>query len=555
VNVGRIEKVSDSGEMPVLYDAQHNNEENQDRRDVRRESAATSLVNLARSRAELFHTGEDTFATIQLSGHLETYPIRSRGFRSCLGKLFFEAQSRAASGEAISSALATLDGYARFDSPEKQAHVRVAGEQDRVWLDLGDPCWRQIEIDAAGWHILESKDSPVRFRRPHGMLALPFPRRGGSFADLRRFLNVETDADFYLVGGFAIGAMHPSGPYPVLILHGEQGTAKSTTTRVLRSLTDPNLGALRSEPREPRDLMIAARNGWMIAFDNISKLEPWLSDCLCRMSTGGGFSSRTLYTDADEVIFQAKRPVILNGIEELATRGDLLDRSLLLYLPRINDTRRRDERTFNLAFEAAQPYLFGALLEAVSASIRHHSSIDFKELPRMADFARWVSAAETKVGWPPGAFVEAYRENRKAANELPLENPVADVLRKLALPWLGTATDLLKHLATVTGEEVSKSKNWPSTGQNLSNLLRRLAPHLAPTGILVDFGKRSPDKQRRRLISLSENMGATSSTSSAPSTKPIVSDAADAPVDEIQPFSGAKSENLKMFGPDDGNRR
>jgi len=234
--------------------------------------------------------------------------------------------------------------------------------------------------------------------------------------------------------------------------------------------------------------------------------------------------------------FQAKRPVVLNGIEELATRGDLLDRAILLYLPRIKDSSRRDERTFNSAFEAARPQLFGALLDAVSASIRNHALIDLKDLPRMADFVRWVSAAESKLGWQPGTFVEAYRENRKAANELPLENPVAEALRKIELPWQGTATDLLKDLAIAASEEIARSKSWPSTGRTLSNLLRRLAPNLASVGIQVDFGKRSTDKRRRRLISLSDNTGETSSVASGASEMSGLVDGADDADDETQPF-------------------
>jgi hypothetical protein len=345
------------------------------------------------------------------------------------------------------------------------------------------------------------------------MLPLPIPERGGSFHELRPFVNAGSDEDFYLLVGFCVGATHPMGPYPVLILHGEQGTAKSTTTRVLRSQIDPNLGALRSEPREARDLMIAASNSWVIAFDNISRLEPWLSDCLCRLSTGGGFSTRTLYSDTEETIFQARRPTILNGIEELATRGDLLDRCIVLYLPRIVDEARTDERSFYCAFEAARPRLFGALLDTLSAAIRNHVLVDTKNLPRMADFACWVVASETKLGWQPGAFIRAYRENRKVANELPLETPVAEVIRKMSLPYEGTATKLLEELNATTDESTRKSKSWPSSGRILSNALRRLAPSLRTVGICVEFG-RSGDKSRRRLITLSENTGNSSSETS-----------------------------------------
>jgi len=257
----------------------------------------------------------------------------------------------------------------------------------------------------------------------------------------------------------------------------------------------------------------------MIPLDNISRLEPWLSDCICRLSTGGGFSTRTLYSDAEETIFQAQRPVILNGIEELAVRGDLLDRCIVLDLPRIEDTKRRDEHSFKSAFEAVRAKLFGALLDAVSAAIRNHDSAVVEGMPRMADFARWLVAAESKLGWMPGQFLRAYRNNRRRANELVLETPLAEAVRKVDLPWEGTAAELLKLLSAAVDDGVRKQRGWPPSGRTLSNALRRLVPNLRQAGILVEFsdafGKplREPGTGRR-LIALYENRPNSSSQTS-----------------------------------------
>ena len=166
--------------------------------------------------------------------------------------------------------------------------------------------------------------------------------------------------------------------------HGEQGSAKSTTARVLRALVDPSTAPLRSEPRELRDLMIAASNAWVISLDNISRVPYWLSDALCRLSTGGGFSTRELYTDRDETLFDAQRPLILNGIEELAVRGDLLDRCLILYLPCIPEEKRRAELTFWDEFESERPAILGATLGAVSGALRRLPKVKLTEMPRMA---------------------------------------------------------------------------------------------------------------------------------------------------------------------------
>ena len=482
---------------------------------VERESAATALVKLAQASAELFHFGEDCFATVEVTGHKETYALKSRGFRCWLNRLFFEQQKRTANGEAVTTAITTLEGFARFEGVTRAAFVRVAEFDGNIYLDLCDNQWRVVEIASQGWRIVESKDCPVRFRRAHGMLALPVPERGGSISELWPFLNVRGDDDFVQITGWLVATFHPSGPYPVLVLHGEQGSAKSTTARLLRALSDPNSAPLRSEPREPRDLMVAASHGWICALDNLSRLPDWLSDGLCRLSTGGGFSTRSLYTDDEEKIFEAKRPVILTGIEEWVTRGDLLDRSLIAYLPRIAEEKCQTEREFLARFEAARPRLLGALLDAASSALANRCKITFTHLPRMADFAVWVTAAEPALGWESGRFLRVYAASRAVANEIPLETPVADALRRLALPWQGTMTRLLKALCGIADEKTRQLRSWPTSGQALSNALRRLAPNLRHAGIEVSFDHRQPGTGRR-IVKLSENGCNSSSQASQP---------------------------------------
>ncbi len=177
---------------------------------------------------------------------------------------------------------------------------------------------------------------------------LPWP------ALLRKFLNVGDDY-WPLVLGWLVAALRPRGPYPVLCLHGEQGSAKSTTALILRSLVDPNAAPLRGEPREIRDLMIAARQAHVICLDNLSRLPDWLSNALCRLSTGAGHATRRLYHDDAEVVFSACRPSILIGIDELATRGDLIDRAIIIPLSPIDQQRRRPEEQLLEEFEQARP--------------------------------------------------------------------------------------------------------------------------------------------------------------------------------------------------------
>src|SRR5262249_54781342 len=226
---------------------------------------------------------------------------------------------------ALSDAIMTLAGLASYDGKEEPVFLRVAPRGDNILIDLCDKKWRVIEVSRNGWQILDR--SPVAFFRTGSMQPLPEPVRGGSIETLWELLNV-TKAQRPLVAGALLNAFQPEGPYLILNYVGEQGTAKTCAARIQRQLVDPNANPLRSPPRDERDLMAQAASNRCVALDNLSFLRLWLSDALCRLATGGGHSARELYTDLDEISLSVKRPVILNGIEDVATRPDLAERSL-----------------------------------------------------------------------------------------------------------------------------------------------------------------------------------------------------------------------------------
>jgi hypothetical protein len=464
-----------------------------------RPKQADILIELAQT-AELFHAPDGTgFADIEVNGHRETWSIRSKGFRRWLARCFFKATGGAPSSEALQSALNVIEARAHFDAPERAVYVRVGELDGRLYLDLCDKSWRAVEIDATGWRAIEKP--PVRFRRTAGMQALPVPALGGSVESLRSFINVRSDADFVLVIAWALAGLHSCGPYPVMALSGEQGSAKSTFSAILRALLDPNTAPLRALPREDRDLFIAATNGHVLVFDNVSGLPPWISDTLCRLATGGGFAVRQLYTDQDEVLFDATRPVILNGIEDIVTRPDLADRALFLTLEPIPEERRRPERELRAAIEAERPRILGALLDAVAKGIFMLPQTRLEKPPRMADFAMWATACESAL-WPPGTFGAAYRGNRDEAVVGVIEaDPIASAVRALMAAqaqWTGTASELLSALTDQTQARVALGKDWPDTPKKLGDRLRRAATFLRKIGIEIGFSREG--HRRTRII-------------------------------------------------------
>ena len=286
----------------------------------------TNLGAAAGVTGELFHTPMGAaFADLTINGQRQTWAIRSKTFRAWLRRSHYETTGTALDGASIRSALDLLEARALFDSPERAVHVRVAEHAGHIYLDLGDERWRAVEIGPDGWRVIGFP--PVRFRRPAGMLPIPAPERGGSIDELASLLNLSSRDDFVLIVAWLLATFRFGGPYPLLAISGEQGSAKTVLSKLLRALVDPNAAPVRALAREERDLMIAANNAYLLAFDNLSGLSPWVSDALCRLASGGSFAVRQLYTDDEEVLFQAARPILLNGIEDLVYRPDLADRA------------------------------------------------------------------------------------------------------------------------------------------------------------------------------------------------------------------------------------
>jgi energy-coupling factor transporter ATP-binding protein EcfA2 len=371
------------------------------------------------------------------------------------------------------------------------------------------------------------------------MLPLPEPQSGGTIDELRSFLNLRNDNDWALVVSWLLAAMLPSGPYPILLIQGEQGSGKSTFTRTLVSLVDPKTAVLRGEPREVRDLIAAAKNARVIAFDNLSRLSPQLADAACRLATGGGFGGRQLYTDTEEAVFEAIRPQMYNGIPELGTsRADFLERSIMIRLPAIPGEARRSETEYSAKFEEVRPRALGVLLDAVSKwlELKAGGPQVISDLPRMADFAIMAVSVESALGLRPGSFRRAYDANRTELQSIgigdsPLVEPILElcaqkmrtVKEEHHFPlqiWQGTPTQLLGELSALVGEDLRRSPSWPRTPGKVRADLDRAAAHLRELGVEIK-SRRSNGKRLIEVVALRDKPGETPSLPSLERAKAV----------------------------------
>lgn len=442
---------------------------------------------------DLWHDAYRTaFVTFPVKDHRENWPVRSREFRMWLSGRFFEETGAAIGGQALEDGVRILEARAVNDGPEHVPATRVGRGNDRLYLDLGDAKWRAVEIDATGWRVV--KFPPIKLVRSIAMRPLPEPEAGGTIEELRQFLNVRDEGSFMLVVAWLVASLRDRGPYPVLVLNGEQGSGKSMFTRYLRALIDPSAAPIRAVPKDDRDLVVSAGNSWVLAFDNLSSVPVWLADALCRLATGGGFATRMLHTDREESIFEASRPIILNGIPSLTDRADLADRAVCIHLAAIPEENRRPEDELSELFESKRPLILGALLDAVSAALRNVAGVRLERSPRMADFVKWTSAAAPGLGWDNADdFIKVYAENRKDVTDATFEaDPVAVAIVDFIMTvhpqegWSGSATELLAQLNERVSDGVRRSKLWPLSAQAMGNRIDRIAPLLRGKGFTVE---------------------------------------------------------------------
>lgn len=499
----------------------------------------------------------EPFVTVPVQDAHQHLLVTGKRFREWLAHAFHQREGRPPNAQALQDALRVLSGRALYEGGEHPLSVRVAGSlpEGELWIDLGDATGQAVHVTAEGWML--TTPSGVWFRRSPHMRALPIPEPGGSWEELRSFVNV-ADEEWPLLVAWLVMSFHPTGPYPVLVLQGEHGAAKSTTARILRSLVDPDDLELDSIPRSEDALMLRAAKSWAVVYDNMSGVPQWLSDALCRLATGGGIATRTLYTNTDETVLKVKRPIILTGIgDHIVHRGDLMDRTLALTLPSLADGNYRPESSFWPAWEARRPRVFGLVVEALVTALREWPSTRI-ESPRMADFARFVVAAEPALPWERGAFLPLYLAHRQDAAGTVLESsPVAQALLRFLRPrqsWRGTASNLLEMLKAEATEAEQRSKAWPSAPNALSNKLRQLAPALRTVAVLVSWTT-TRDHHKARLIQIvNTRNGSPASPANPPSPYPDIAlaQAIPLPADRPQPVGRSPAPPTVSDDADDG---
>ncbi|MCX7411269.1 MAG: hypothetical protein NTZ32_24595 [Planctomycetales bacterium] len=420
--------------------------------------------------------------------HNECLRIRSRSLLARLLELIKYRTKSMPQLSTLKQAIEILELEA-FGSPKKNLDNRRVTVGDETFIDLGDENWRMVRITRQGWEAVPQEEA--RFFRPQHVQALPEPIPGGNLDDLSNFVPTETKEEKLLLTAWLLGGLYPAVPNPIMLLTGQQGSAKTTRSRRLRSLLDPSLTPVLGD-LEMSNLFLTFQHHAVPCFENVSSFKRREADMFCRAVTGNGVERRKLYTDSDQVLYSFRRPIIINGIDTPSTRPDFLDRCLILNCRRMQQFTTLEK--LDQEFEAARPKLFGAMLDLLVKTLAVLPTTPSATEFRMADFARFGRAVALAQGLKAEDFDEAYRMNLQQQNFEVLEDaPMARIMVKFTVqhatkkPWEGTGEDLLAKLqdvAHVMGDKDAKA-DLPKSARWLSTRLGELAPALASRGVYI----------------------------------------------------------------------
>jgi hypothetical protein len=461
-------------------------------------SVATQLVQLVEADYELGCTPDGEPYAIPNDGPQIVRQLRGgRGsLRAELASKFYAEHGMAPSQTALADACMVLEGKAQHVDHPVDLHLRVAEHEGALFLDLGDQLGRCVEITPEWWKVIDPP--PVRFRRTALTGALPEPVGGHNFDALWSAVNFKTEYQ-PVVLAVLVSNLMPNMPHPVVLIGGEHGTGKTTASRRIASIVDASPVGPRKAPRDVESWTTAAAGSWVVALDNLSGIPDWLSDALCRASTGDGDVRRRLYTDGDLHVIAFRRALIVNGIDVGAMRGDLADRLVHLLLERIPDTKRRRDEEMTQEWNEAHPKILGALLDLTVKVLAELPTITLDTMPRMADFAR-VLAAVDRVNKTDG-LTTYLGLRRELAEDVASSDPVIIALTEsVSGEFTGTSATLLELIYPLddAGQRVDPRrlpKDWPDNARELTAALNRHAPVLRQLGWTVAKSDRKSGRQ------------------------------------------------------------
>jgi hypothetical protein len=429
-------------------------------------------------------TDDKAFAAIHINEHREIVPIyKSKRFDLWVRKTYFDETGDTLGSDVLKEVVDTLESKASFDGDIIDLQLRVYKLDDRngksnYYYDLTNKTWQVVKITEKGWSIEESVNVPLMFVRYRNQIAQVLSSKEYPSDILDRFmsiLNVKDEDSKLLLKCYMISLFIPGIPKPVLMLHGEQGAAKTALEELIRSVVDPSSAPTLVFPRTIEELIQQLSHNYLAYYDNVSTISDWISDQLCRAVTGSGFSKRELYSDDSDIIYNFRRAIGFNGVNLAASKADLLDRGIIIELERIPENKRLKDEDVKAQLDTIKSQLLGFIFDTIVEVIKvqNNGGIKLDSRSRMADFEEYAEIISRVIEHKPNKFIESYRRNRQIQTDVVIESsPLAAAIIKLLdepnykkSGWSGSATELLTELELYAEKFKinAKTKSWPKS--------------------------------------------------------------------------------------------
>lgn len=350
--------------------------------------------------------------------------------------MFLQKQHLAKNGSLMSDTLLNrVNKLLEFSIKEKGLEAcvgsRLARKNNAIYVNSG--AGRIIKITKYGVKIFKNVNVMFEINESLGKMKKPDLLDGNTNL-LKKYLLV-TDDEFILILAFIFNCYFLDTHHLILAFQGPAGSSKTFAQKVVKTVTDPSHEMLRNNFSNTEDLTLAAEHCHVIDINNVSKLSSAMQDVLCTILTGGVATSRTKYTNKSQTSIHTHNPVIMNGIGSYITTDDLLDRSLIINLQRLQDTavKRVSEKQLWEEFSIDLPRIMGGILNSLSLILKEFEGFKTPDnLNRMADFHILGCVAEKALGWESGSFTRAYNINISAAQHDILDNsPSAQAIIKM----------------------------------------------------------------------------------------------------------------------------
>ncbi len=455
-------------------------------------------------------------AAVMINDRLEVLPIADERFKNWLRKIVRKEYSMIVNTSVIDEAVNQLTADAYFDGNKRDLGLRFAKSKDnefKWYYDLTNDNWEFIEITREGWKTVKNQIIFRRFNHQIPQISPETTCPSDVFEQFMNLLNVK-DGDRLLLKCYIISLFIPDLPKAVLMVHGEQGTAKSMLQELIIMLVDPTLTKVLTPPKKTEELMQQVSKYAVTYYDNLSRIPEWISDLLCRAVTGSGFTKRKLYTNNEDVIYSLMRAIGFNGINLAATKADLLSRGLIIQTETIQKGNQRRMKAIWKEFEKIKPELLGYIFHVLTQVIKwkqDNKGVELvKEYPRMADWAEWCEIIAHCIGEKKGAFMTAYNENIDLQTQEVIEGSDIAIALQIFIQsredkkFDGTATVLLHELNKISIQNDIDIRNryWPKTANRLSRALRILQRTLREIGIEIVWYTENSTKNNKRKMKI-----------------------------------------------------